>query len=143
MAEYVYDEVQIVPAGGACMLQDSIPCQKGYIVHNNGEANTYVRGIVGNPCQRFAQYKVGFEADIAVAEGGTPGAISLAIAVNGEVIPVSIATVTPTAAEAYFHVSGQKTLRVPAGCCFTVTIDNNSDQDIQVQHLNVPINRKA
>lgn len=143
MAEYVYEEVQTVAPNAAALLQDSIPCNRGYIIHRNGSGILTARGIVNNPCAKFAEYKIGFEADIAVPTTGTVGAISVAIAVDGEVIPVTIATVTPTATGAYFHVSGQKTLRTPTGCCYTVTIENNSDQDILIQHLNVPVTRTA
>ena len=143
MAEYVYDEVQTVAPNQAALLQDSIPCPRGYVIHRNGSGILTTRGIVNNPCAKSARYRVGFEADIAVPSTGTAGPISLAIAIGGEVVPVTIATVTPTATEAYFHVSGQKVIDVPAGCCFTVTIENNSTQDVLVQHLNVPVDRTA
>lgn len=143
MAEYVYPEVQTVSPNQGALLQDSIPCTRGYVIHRNGSGIITLRGIVNNPCAKYAQYKVGFEADIAIPSTGTVGAISMAFAIDGEVIPATIATVTPTATEAYFHVSGQKTVQVPAGCCYTLIIENNSDQDILVQHLNVPVSRVA
>lgn len=149
MAEYVYSEVQTVQPGQAALLLDSIPCQKGYVLHENGSGIVTARGIVNGPScgcgcgVRYANYKVGFEADIAVPTGGTAGEISVAIAVNGEAIPLTIATVTPTVVDAYFHVSGQKTIRVAQGCCTDVTIENTSTQAINMQHLNVPVTRTA
>lgn len=147
MAEFVYDEVQTIEPGAAALLNDSIPCRKGYILHNDGSGIVTLRGIINGPrtcCgNRSAYYDVSFDADIAVPTGGTAGAISVAISMQGEVIPVTIATVTPTVAGAFFHVSGRKTIPVDAGCCPTIAIRNNSDQAIQMQHLNVPVVRKA
>lgn len=143
MAEYVYPEVQNVAPSTGALLQDSIPCNKGYVLHRNGSGIVTLRGIVNNPCARFAEYKVGFEADIAVPVDGTAGEISVGFAIDGEIIPATIATVTPTVTGAYFHVSGQKTIRVPVGCCYTVTVENNSTQNIDMQHLNVPVSRTA
>jgi len=93
MAEYVYDEVQTVAPNQAALLQDSIPCPRGYVIHRNGSGILTTRGIVNNPCAKSARYKVGFKADIAVPSTGTAGPISLAIAIAGEVVPVTIATV--------------------------------------------------
>jgi hypothetical protein len=143
MAEYVYSESQTVSPNTGALLNDSIPCAKGYVIHRTGSGILTLRGIVNNPCAQFAEYKIGFEADIAVPEDGAAGPISLAFAIDGEVIPVTIATVTPTVAGAFFHVSGQKTVRVPRGCCYTLTVENNSDQAIIVEHLNVPVSRTA
>lgn len=147
MAEFVYDEVQTVAPGKAALLNDSIPCRKGYVLHNNGSGIVTLRGIVNGPscgcATRHATYDVSFEADIAVPAGGTAVAISVGIAQSGEIIPVTVATVTPTVAGAFFHVSGRKTIQVSQGCCPTVSIDNNSTQDIQIQHLNVPVVRTA
>lgn len=143
MAEYVYVEQQTVQPNTGALLNDSIPCPKGYVIHRNGSGILTLRGIVNNACANSAQYKVGFEADIAIPEGGTIEPISVAFAIDGEVIPATIATVTPTATEAFFHVSGQKTVNVPRGCCYTLTIENNSSQAIIMEHLNVPVERRA
>lgn len=147
MAEYIYDEVQTVQPNQAALLMDSIPCAKGYVLHNNGSGLITLRGIVNGPscgCGiRYAQYKVGFETDISIPNTGSVGEISVGIAGNGEIIPVTIASATPTATEAWWHVSGQKTIKVPQGCCPTITIENNSDQAIEMRHLNVPISRIA
>lgn len=60
MAEYVYVEEQTISPGKAALLQDSLPCTRGYIVHENGSGNITMRGIVNNPCAKYAKYKVGF-----------------------------------------------------------------------------------
>ena len=82
MAEYVYPLDQTVLADQNVLLQDSIPCNKGYVIHRNGSGILTLRGIVNNPCARFARYFVEFNGNIAVPEGGTPGEISVALAID-------------------------------------------------------------
>ena len=50
MAEYVYNPVQEVETGQNVLLQDSIPCNRGYVIHRNGSGILTLRGIVNNPC---------------------------------------------------------------------------------------------
>lgn len=143
MAEYVYAQDQNVTTGQNVLLQDSIPCNKGYILHRNGSGILTLRGIVGNPCNKFARYFVEFNGNIAVPEGGTPGEISVAIAIGGEALQTSLARVTPTVAEAFFNVTSVAFITVPAGCCATIAVENTSDQAITVANANLVINRVA
>lgn len=143
MAEYVYAQDQTVVAGQNVLLQDSIPCNKRYVLHRNGSGILTLRGIVNNPCGTFARYKVEFNGNIAVPEGGTPGEISLALAISGEPLQTSMARVTPTVAEAFFNVSSVAYITVPAGCCTTIAVENTSGADIVVANANLVISREA
>ena len=96
MAEYVYNPVQEIEAGQNVLLQDSIPCNRGYVIHRNGSGILTLRGIVNNPCAKFARYKVEFNGNIALPATGTAGEISLSLAIDGEPIQTSRARVTPT-----------------------------------------------
>ena len=143
MAEYVYNLDQQVAAGQNVLLQDSIPCNKGYVIHRNGSGILTLRGIVNNPCAQFARYLVEFNGNIAVPEGETPGEISVAIAISGEAIQTSKARVTPTVAEAFFNVTSVANITVPAGCCYNIAIENTSDIPITVANANLIVNRTA
>lgn len=143
MAEYTYDAVQLIPAGGNALLNDSIRCTKGYILHENDSGILTFRGIVNNCCDRRARYLVIYNADIAVPAGGTAGQISVALARGGEIIQPTIAIVTPTVVDAYFHVSGARYIDVYRDCCINIAVENNSGQDINMQHLNVTTFRQA
>lgn len=143
MAEYVYNADQQVEAGQNVLLQDSIPCNKGYIIHRNGSGILTLRGIVNNPCAQFARYLVEFNGNIAVPEGETPGEISLAISISGEAIQTSRARVTPTVAEAFFNVTSVANITVPAGCCYNIAIENPSGIPITVANANLIVNRIA
>lgn len=143
MAEYVYNQNQTVEAGQNVLLQDSIPCNRGYVIHRNGSGNLTLRGIVNNPCAKFARYKVEFNGNIAIPTGGTAGEISLALAIDGEPLQTSRARVTPTVVNAYFNVTSVANITVPAGCCLTISVENTSGVSIDVQNANLTVDRTA
>lgn len=148
MAEYGYAADQTIQPGAAAILENVRPCNKcpQNVVHDNMTPNLLLRGIVRNPCcNARAQYNVSFSGNIAVPEGGTAGEIQLAISVNGYVRPLTIAAATPAAVSEYWHVSGDTTIDVPAGCCTDVAVVNatTTATTITARNLNVKVNRVA
>lgn len=152
MAEFSYNEIQLIQPGAAAVLNTAIGCNKGYVLHRAGSGILTIRGIVNNPCAKFARYRVAFDGNIAVPAGTAPGEIQLAIAIDGEVVPTSIATATPTVAEAYWNVSGFAIIDVPMGCCYTVSVENASVSadpattpalPLNLRNLNVEVTRLA
>ena len=143
MAEYVYPQDQTVPDGQNVLFMDSIPCNKGYVIHRNGSGILTLRGIVNNPCARFARYLVEFNGNIAVPAGETPGEISLALSIDGEPLQTSKARVTPTVAEAFFNVTSVAYITVPAGCCLTIGVENTTGAGVTVANANLVVDRKA
>ena len=143
MAEYVNNAIQEVEANENVLLNDSIPCTKGYIVHRNGSGILTLRGIVNNGCNQFARYQVEFNGNIAIPTGGTVEEISIALAINGEAIQTSRARVTPAAVENYFNVTSLANITVPKGCCYTLSVENTAGQAIEVQNANLTISRTA
>lgn len=143
MAEYVENAVQLVEPNRNVLLTTSVGCNKGYIFFRNGSGILTLRGVVKNPCSQFARYEATFNGNIAVPEGGTAGPISVGLALNGEAISTSEAIVTPTAVDAYFNVTSTSYITVPAGCCVQLSVENLSDQAINVQNANLVITRIA
>lgn len=142
MAEYINVPIQEVEQGQNVQLMDSIPCSKGYVIHRNGSGILTLRGIVNNGgC--FARYQVEFNANIAIPTGGTVEEISIALAINGEPIQSSRARVTPAAVGDYFNVTSLANITVPKGCCYTLSVENTSEQAIEIQNANLTINRTA
>ena len=154
MAEFGYAASQDIQPGAGAILQNIRPCtscpQK--VIHDDMTPNLTLRGIVKNPCcNARAQYNVTFSGNIAVAEGSTVGEISMAISVNGYIRPLTIAKATPAAVGDFWHVSGDTTIDVPAGCCTDVAIVNSSvaataaavAPTITVSNLNVKVLRVA
>jgi hypothetical protein len=150
-AEYVYNPVQLVQPNQNVLLQDSIPCNKGYVVHRNGSGILTLRGIVNGACGCFARYQVTFNGNIAVPEDGTVGPIAIALAIDGEPIQTSRAIVTPAAVDEYFNVTSTAIITVPKGCCYTVSVENDSfgataadpATAINVQNSNLVVDRIA
>lgn len=124
MAEYFqYQNPSNVPFGQNLLLADEIPCNRGYVVHRNGSGILTLRGITSG-CACFARYQVTFNGNIAVPTGGTPAAIAIALALDGEPLQTSRAIVTPAAAEQYFNVTSTAIITVPKGCCYTLAVEN-------------------
>lgn len=143
MAEYVAIQEQEVEAGQNVLLNDSIPCNKGYVIHRNGTGILTLRGIVNNPCARFARYQVTFNGNIAIPTDGTVDPISISLAINGEPIRSSLAISTPAAVEEYNNVTSTAFITVPSDCCLTVAVENTSGDAILVQNANLVIERTA
>lgn len=152
MAEYTYNEVQEVQPGMSAVLNDAIPCTRGYVIHRPGSGILTLRGIVNNPCSTKARYRVSFDGNIAVPTGGTAGEIQLALAIGGEIVPTSIAAATPAAVAQYWNVSGFAIIDVPAGCCYTIAVENasvsadpstTSASPVWIRNLNVETSRMA
>lgn len=158
MAEYVYNPVQTVQPNQNVLLQSSIPCGKGYVYHREGSGILTLKGVVNNPSACFARYQATFNGNIAVPSDGTVGAIAIALAINGEPIQSSKAIVTPAAVAAdpptsanFFNVTSTAIITVPKGCCFTLSIENDSEgataadaaTAILVQNANLTITRIA
>lgn len=150
MAEFTYNPVQLVQPNQNVILNTSISCPNGYVLHRNESGIVILRGIVNNPCGRFARYQVTFNGNIAVPDGGTAAPIAIALAIDGEPVLTSRAIFTPAAAEDYGNVTSTAIVTVPKGCCFTIAIENVSEADgatpapaINVQNANLTVARIA
>lgn len=152
MAEFTYNPVQLVNPNQPIILNTSIPCPKGYVLHRNESGIVTLRGAVNNQFSCFARYQVTFNGNIAVPEGGTPGPIAIALTLGGEPILTSRAIVTPAAADEYFNVTSTAIITVPKGCCFNVSVENVSESatpatvpatQINVQNANLVVSRIA
>ena len=121
MTEYITrDSVETVTLNSPIPFGDSIPCKKGYVIHNNNTGIFVLRGITQN-C--FARYNVEFTGNIAIPEGGAVTPIATAIVVSGEERTGSKSIFTPAAVDEYGNVTSRATVDVPRGCCFTVAVE--------------------
>ena len=124
MAEYLTrDTVESVALNQAIPFIDSIPCNKGYVFHQNGTGIFVLRGVVNNSCNCFARYEVTFTGNIAIPEEGDITPIATAIVVSGEQRVGSRAIYTPAEVDEYGNVTSRAVVDVPRGCCFTVAVE--------------------
>ena len=149
-AEYLANAVQDVSLNAPVTFTASIPCTKGYVYHEDETGIFILRGITCGQC--FATYQVTFNGNIAIPEGGTVVPIAIAITVNGEPRLTSRAIFTPAAVEDYGNVTSTAIIKVPRGCCFSISIEAvpaTTDPTItpapviEVQNANLVIDRIA
>lgn len=146
MAEYSSNALQTVAQNGSVIFTESpVPCTRGLIRHREGSGSFLLKGYVpSTPCgcaAKSAEYLALFGANVAIPTGGTVGEISLALAIDGSVIPSSTMIVTPAAVEEFFNVSCAVNAQIWRGCCETLSVVNTSDQSILVQNANIVISR--
>ena len=85
-----------------------------------------------------------FDANIAVADGGTVGEISVSLVIDGEPVGNAVAIVTPAAVGDFFNVSISTFVDIPCGCCASVAVENTSTGTaIDVQNANIIFDRVA
>lgn len=150
-AEYLANPVQAVALNAPILFTASIPCNRGYIYHEDETGVFILRGITCNQC--FATYQVTFNGNIALPEDATDVVpIAVAITVNGEPRVTSRAIFTPAAVDEYGNVTSTAIIKVPKGCCFSISVEHiaaTTDPTvtpapiIEVQNANLVINRIA
>lgn len=149
-AEYLANAVQEISLNAPAIFTASIPCTKGYVYHEDETGIFILRGITCGQC--FATYQVTFNGNIAIPEGGTVAPIAVALTVNGEPRLTSRAIFTPAAAEDYGNVTSTAIIKVPRGCCFSLSVESvpaTADPTvtpapvIELQNANLVINRIA
>lgn len=143
MAEYSANAVQVVNPGESVVFTDTpVPCTRGLVRHRDGSGNFLLSGVgCGCARNRYTTYLVDFGANVSIPEGGTVGAISLAINIDGSTIPSSTMIVTPAAVNNYFNVSRAINAQIWNGCCESVAVVNTSNQPIQIQNANIIFSR--
>ncbi len=148
-AEFSSNNIQLVPASASVIFSESpVPCNRGMVYHRDesGMFRLASPSSLGTPYRRgccqcempTANYEVAFHGNIQIPEGGTVEAISIALAIDGEVDPSSIMTVTPAAVEESWNVGADIVVSVPWICrCSSVSVRNVSTQAINVSNANI------
>ena len=119
MAEYVANAPQNVALNNTVLFEASIPCNTGCVYHEDDTGIFILKGKTNN-C--FARYQLTFNGNISVPEEGELTPIGLAIAVNGETRPTSLAIFTPQAVDELGNVTSTALVTVPQGCCFSASV---------------------
>lgn len=151
-AEYLANPVQSVALNTPVILDASIPCNRGYVYHEDNTGVFLLRGLTNGQC--FATYQVVFNANIALPEDAAEVVpIAIAVAINGEPRLTSRAIYTPAAVDEYGNVTSTCIVKVPKGCCFSMSVDAVSGITadptatpapvINIQNANLTIDRIA
>lgn len=147
-AEYLANAQQSIALNAPAIFTASIPCRRGYVYHEDETGIFILRGITNGQC--YATYKVAFNGNISIADGGAVSPIAVAITVNGEPRPTSRAVITPAAAGDFGNVTSTAIIKVPKGCCFSLSVEYVSADPtttptpvIVAENLNLVIDRIA
>ena len=93
-----------------------------------------------------------YNGNVAIPEEGEVTPIAVALAVNGEPRPTSRAIFTPAEVDEYGNLTSTAIIKVPRGCCFTLSVEYVQATDaptitptpiISVQNSNLVIDRIA
>ena len=143
MASYVTTTDALVALNGTIPFNSvSIPCNKGNVI-------PIVPGILnlnGSTSNRFARYDVTLQGNIQIPTGGAVTPIAIGIALNGTIIPESVAIVTHAAVGEYWHVNTTASVTVPCGCCLTVSgvyADGTEDDPATTPTPSIQVRREA
>ena len=148
-AEYLANATQLVALNAPIIFTASIPCTKGYVYHEDETGIFILRGIT-NQC--FATYRVTFNGNIAIPEGGAIAPVALALTVNGEPRLTSRAIFTPAGVDEYGNLTSTAIIKVPRGCCFSLSVEYVQATDdpaatptpvVSVQNSNLVVDRIA
>lgn len=143
MAEYVTTTDALVALNGTIPFSGvSIPCNTGNVV----PLAVGILNLKGSTSGRFARYNVRVQANAQIPEGGDITPIAIGIAINGAVIPESVAIVTPAAAEEYWHINTSAVVTIPCGCCATISavyVDGTEDDAATTPTPSIQVRRNA
>ena len=149
-AEYLANAVQEVTLNAPINFTVSIPCTRGWVYHEDETGIFILRGMT-NQC--FATYRVTYNGNIALPEDATEVVpIAISLTVNGEPRPTSRAIFTPAAVDEYGNVTSTAIIKVPRGCCFSLSVEHVAASVdptvtpapvIEVQNSNLVIDRIA
>ena len=143
MAGYITTSDNLVALNGTIPFNSvSIPCNTGNVV----PIAPGILNLKGNTPNKFARYRVTLQANVQIPDGGALSAIALGIAVNGAVLPESVAIITPQATGEYNHISVSVPVTVPSGCCLTVSahyVDGTEDDATTTPTPSILVRRNA
>ena len=143
MAKYVTTTDALVA------LNNTIPFSSVSISCNTGNIIPLAVGILnlrGSTPNKFARYDVTVQANVQIPTAGAVTPIAIGIAINGAVIPESVAIYTPQAVEEYGHINTKATVTIPCGCCATVSavyVDGTEDDAAVVPTPSITVRRNA
>lgn len=143
MSVYITNSDLLVALNGVIPFDVvSIPCNSG----NIEPLATGVINLRGRTQNKFARYRVKVQANVQIPTGGAVTPVAVGIAVNGSVAPESIAIITPTAVDTYWHINTEITVTVPVGCCVSVSavyVDGTEDDAATTPTPSILVRRKA
>jgi hypothetical protein len=143
MAEYITTSDTLVALNSTIPFNSvSIPCSKGQVI----PIAPGILTLKGNTPNRFARYEVTVQGNITVPADGELTPIALGIAIDGAIIPESVAIFTPQAVEEYGRINTTAIITIPCGCCASVSaryVDGTEDDPAVTPTPSILVRRNA
>lgn len=134
--------LQTVAARGNVTFSETVIPGNCSISHREGSGLIKIKGMTSG-CNYRARFKASFGGNIGIPTDQTPGAISVAITLDGEPMMETVMTVTPAATEEFFNVGSEIYIDVPRGTDDTIGVANLSAIPIEVTAANLIVERVA
>lgn len=126
--EYVFVPQQNVALNSPILLSNSTSCSCGNIESENQTGVFILRGSKRNSnCNCPAQYRVFFNANVALPDGATVTPINVALTLGGVPIPSSLATITPAAVEQFNNITCSDIVKVPQCGYLQLAVESVAD----------------
>lgn len=138
MAQYTNASAQTVTSGANVLFTAETVSGAAAIIHRDGSGVVTLRGYT-EQCR--ARFRVSFNGNVAIPDGGTAAPISVALTQQGEAMGGATAISTPAAAGDYNAICVTTFIDVPRGCCVPVGVRNLTDADISVQNASLIVER--
>lgn len=142
MAEYTANATQLVASGDPVLFSDMTIRGNCRIMHREGSGLFTLIGPDTCPCKGMI-VRITVGTNIALPADGTPGAISAALAINGEIDNSTRMTVTPAAVSEQFNVGRTVKVLVPGGSSVQISLDNASSVPIEFSNTTIDFERSG
>ena len=138
--EITANATQTVSAGSNVLFTSTSVKGSCSILYTDGSGLVALRGLTN---QRRALFKVNFHCNMGVPSGGSPAAIQISIANNGEIVNATTMISVPAAAGTLQNVGTTTYIIVPKGATSQISIKNTSSVPISVANANLIVERVA
>lgn len=137
MINSIYEDTQTIEVGGNVIFNSDVVRTRCFNCRNGFEHNDNSGLFTLSKC---GIYEILFNANIS---SPSAGAISLAIASNGEVLPGTQMDYTVTDATIFGNVSASRLVRICNNSSKTITITNNGTLPVTAENSSIIIKKVA
>ena len=134
MAEFISTVPQVVDPMGAVAFQSTAVRGCCNIRHREGSSIVVVKG---GTCCRPARYRVNFHANVT----GVADAITFALVQDGEIMPETLMSVVPAAADDVWTISATAEVLVDCSCS-RISVRNTGDAAVTVNTANIIVDKE-
>ena len=138
--ELFANEVQTVQSNEAVMFQTALSAGSSSILWRAGSGIITLRGI--GP-QLRSRFRVTYHLNTALSADAEVAPIELAVRISGETLASSRTVSTPAAVSQFNNVGATTLVDVAAGCCVQISLANIGTSAVDVENVDMIVERVA